>query len=506
MDIAINTIGGKLELLRLDGSRRPLARGAARQVLARRGRDCGPPGRPPAGTRGAGRLELPVIGGPSGALRTRRGDERKSSSSFAIPSGHERATEQCPGRPHRLLPRQTRERGALQDRPRTHGRSESAPRRDCAVPDRRVYTDRPTRALCRRVWDEAMLDAIRRDLPAPTTHARNLFHVSAAMWDAWAAYDPTGRRLLRHREGRGSDVEAAREAAISYAAYRVLLWRYAYGANVRVTFDELTRTMRSLCYRLDFTSTKGDSPAALGNRIAAAVIAYGRQDGSLERRRYADESYVARERAAGREAARDDHARRDVLAAARARPDRRPERPRRPRQGADASSAPSGDTYVALRCLLRGRECRSTRAPRRSGRRRTRPTSRRPSTSSARAPSSIPPTGRRSTSVSTRWATTRSGRTTATATRSNPVTGEALCARAGPPGRLLACPRRVLGRRAELRDPARTLERARKRGFRLARARVADRARLRQPPEVGREALLRAQRSSPRRRRLPRGA
>src|SRR5205823_8083349 len=41
-----------------------------------------------------------------------------------------------------------------------------------------------------RVWDEAMLDAIRRDLPAPTTHARNLFDVSAAMWDAWAAYEP----------------------------------------------------------------------------------------------------------------------------------------------------------------------------------------------------------------------------------------------------------------------------------------------------------------------------
>ena len=50
--------------------------------------------------------------------------------------------------------------------------------------------------------------------------------------------------------------------------------------------------MRSLCYRLDFTSTKGDSPAALGNRIAAAVIKYGRSDGSLERRHFADESYV----------------------------------------------------------------------------------------------------------------------------------------------------------------------------------------------------------------------
>ena len=35
-----------------------------------------------------------------------------------------------------------------------------------------------------RVWNEALLDAIRRDFPAPTVHSRNLFHVSAAMWDA----------------------------------------------------------------------------------------------------------------------------------------------------------------------------------------------------------------------------------------------------------------------------------------------------------------------------------
>jgi hypothetical protein len=143
-----------------------------------------------------------------------------------------------------------------------------------------------------RVWDEAMLDAIRRDLPAPTTHARNLFHVSAAMWDAWAAYDPTADGYFVTEKDKASDVEAARETAISYAAYRVLLWRYAYGANVRVTFEELTRIMRSLCYRLDFTSTKGDSPAAVGNRSAAAVIRYGRSDGSLERRHYTDESYV----------------------------------------------------------------------------------------------------------------------------------------------------------------------------------------------------------------------
>jgi hypothetical protein len=143
-----------------------------------------------------------------------------------------------------------------------------------------------------RVWDEAMLDAIRRDFPAPTTHARNLFHVSAAMWDAWAAYDSKADGYFVTEKHHAADVLAAREAAISYAAYRILLWRYGYAANIRATFDELVRTMQSLCYRIDFTSTKGNSPAALGNRIAAAVIRYGERDGALESRHYIDESYT----------------------------------------------------------------------------------------------------------------------------------------------------------------------------------------------------------------------
>jgi hypothetical protein len=143
-----------------------------------------------------------------------------------------------------------------------------------------------------RVWDEALLDAIRRDIPAPTTHARNLFHVSAAMWDAWAAYDAKADGYFVTEKRKAADVLAAREAAISFAAYRVLLWRYGYSANVRATFDELTRTMRSLCYRIDFTSPKGSSPAALGNRIAAAVIRYGKRDGALEARHYVDETYT----------------------------------------------------------------------------------------------------------------------------------------------------------------------------------------------------------------------
>jgi hypothetical protein len=51
--------------------------------------------------------------------------------------------------------------------------------------------------------------------------------------------------------------------------------------------------MTSLCLRPGFVTTKGDSPAALGNRIAAAVIKAGLADGSLERQRYVDPTYRA---------------------------------------------------------------------------------------------------------------------------------------------------------------------------------------------------------------------
>jgi hypothetical protein len=142
-----------------------------------------------------------------------------------------------------------------------------------------------------RVWDEALLDAIRRDVPAPTVHARNLFHTSAAMWDAWAAYDPQADGYFVHEKLQADDVRAARETAISYAAYRILLWRYSRAAGLQETFDEIVDTMRSLCYRIDYVSTEGDSPAALGNRIAAAAIAYGARDGSLEDQRYVDTDY-----------------------------------------------------------------------------------------------------------------------------------------------------------------------------------------------------------------------
>jgi hypothetical protein len=148
----------------------------------------------------------------------------------------------------------------------------------------------PEWSVARR-WDEALLDAIRRALPNPPVHARNLFHTSVAMWDAWATYDPTASGDLFTEKHTASDVAAARNEAISYAAYRVLSARYIKAVGGSESLNEFDDLMDSLCYRLTDTATDGDSPAAIGNRIAAAVLAYGKTDGSNEANAYAAPDY-----------------------------------------------------------------------------------------------------------------------------------------------------------------------------------------------------------------------
>ena len=75
MDIAINSIGGRLVLLRSTGDRRPLARREAGHVLARSAGHGGAPVRQEARARGAGRQQLPVLRGSARPLRARRRDE-----------------------------------------------------------------------------------------------------------------------------------------------------------------------------------------------------------------------------------------------------------------------------------------------------------------------------------------------------------------------------------------------------------------------------------------------
>jgi len=143
-----------------------------------------------------------------------------------------------------------------------------------------------------RLWSDVLLDSIRNDLARPTVHARNLYHTSAAMWDAWAAYDAVSDQVL-HQEKlpAPADVQAAREEAISFAMYRLLRHRFLLSPAAPVMFPEYDMLMNDLGYDINFTDTTGDSPAALGNRIAQSVIDFGLSDGANEQNDYANLFY-----------------------------------------------------------------------------------------------------------------------------------------------------------------------------------------------------------------------
>ncbi|MEN8725366.1 MAG: FG-GAP-like repeat-containing protein [Lentimonas sp.] len=129
-----------------------------------------------------------------------------------------------------------------------------------------------------RKWNEQNLDAIRVDFPNPTVHARNLFHLSIGMWDAWSAYSSVAVGYLHNESTTAVDVGGARAETISYAAYRILSARYAVSVNGSTSLAFFKLQMLQLGYDPDDTSTLGSSPSALGNRIAETVLGYFSND------------------------------------------------------------------------------------------------------------------------------------------------------------------------------------------------------------------------------------
>jgi hypothetical protein len=140
-----------------------------------------------------------------------------------------------------------------------------------------------------RVWDEQILSAIRIDTPNPPVHARNLFHLSVAMYDAWAAYDNVAVGYLYHNKHSAADVTAARREAISYAAYRLLKERYALSVKATNTLPLLDAQMTSLGYDTNNTSLDTTTPAGVGDSVYAAVSAYYLRDGSRQLQFYTDQ-------------------------------------------------------------------------------------------------------------------------------------------------------------------------------------------------------------------------
>jgi hypothetical protein len=66
-----------------------------------------------------------------------------------------------------------------------------------------------------RGWNETILASIRKDTPRPPVQARNLYHLSVAMYDAWAAFEPTAKPFLFNEKIAATDVDVAQREARS---------------------------------------------------------------------------------------------------------------------------------------------------------------------------------------------------------------------------------------------------------------------------------------------------
>jgi hypothetical protein len=155
-----------------------------------------------------------------------------------------------------------------------------------------------------RQWNESLMEAIRNDFARPTVHARNLFHISAAMFDAWNSYNPGKESYLLGNTKNGfscrfdgipssEDAVPDQEQAVSYAAFRLIEHRFRSSPGVTEILASISALMGELGFdpsnqSLDYSS---GSAAALGNYIARCYIDYGLQDGSNEVNDYTNRAY-----------------------------------------------------------------------------------------------------------------------------------------------------------------------------------------------------------------------
>ena len=156
-----------------------------------------------------------------------------------------------------------------------------------------------------RRWNEVLLQAIRNDYARPTIHARNLFHVSAAMYDAWSAYRSVEKPWLLgsaqantacffNKTDLTNPTETEVDAAISFAAYRIIRHRFVNSPGAsRITRDANTLMDFLGLDRHDVsTDYVGDPGAALGNYVSDCYIEFGMHDGANEANDYANIAYI----------------------------------------------------------------------------------------------------------------------------------------------------------------------------------------------------------------------
>ena len=155
-----------------------------------------------------------------------------------------------------------------------------------------------------RQWNETLLEAIRNDLARPTVHARNLFHSSVLMYDAWAVFNENATTVFLGKNfgnytcafdgiATPDDPQSATHEVMSYALFRLLNHRFRRSPGADETQQRITDLMNSLGYDENITTTdySDGSYAALGNYMAEKLIEFGLQDGSNEQNDYVNRYY-----------------------------------------------------------------------------------------------------------------------------------------------------------------------------------------------------------------------
>jgi hypothetical protein len=120
-----------------------------------------------------------------------------------------------------------------------------------------------------RYWNDVAVRVLRRGRAPEPVQARDLYLSSLATWHAY----------------RTEHTPAARDEAISSANHRLLLWLASYDANLAAVFDDVEAAYRRLC-------SDGGAAAADGDRIAATLIDQSLHDGSNEALHYADPTFT----------------------------------------------------------------------------------------------------------------------------------------------------------------------------------------------------------------------
>lgn len=158
-----------------------------------------------------------------------------------------------------------------------------------------------------RIWMDAYLESIRKDGLGPTIHVRNMYQLSALMYDVWLVYNPTkGEHIFLGENVNGFEFElndfvmpenrdSAMHVSLNYAAFRFIINRFQnYSSKVRVN-DDLIFLMEDLGFdpynRNEDYST--GSASALGNYMANKMHEFGLSEPAGDEDGYEGPGYIA---------------------------------------------------------------------------------------------------------------------------------------------------------------------------------------------------------------------